>query len=247
MKIELKINGKPFIADFGLPLSIGIPLSRENNPGCYYTNPPEFKPIMVEGFTGSIAEGGTVNHFELSLAPHGNGTHTECSGHIYNNGQVITDVLAKYHFLTQVVSISPTKQHNETFVAGEAIDQLNLQAGVTTMVIRTLPNTRAKLSKDYSGTNPTYISVEAMEKIVAQGIEHLIVDVPSVDPEVDAGKLSAHKSFWQGERQNHCTITELAYMPNDLADGLYLLNLQIMNIELDVSPSNPVLYSLKPM
>ena len=35
-----------------------------------------------EGFTGSVAEGGSVNFRNIAFNPHGNGTHTECLGHI---------------------------------------------------------------------------------------------------------------------------------------------------------------------
>ena len=245
MEIEVNIENQRYKANLNNPVSIGIPLTANDNPNCYYAKPPEFSPIRGDGFIGSLAEGGTVNHYEITLAPHGNGTHTECSGHIYDNNQVISGTLDKYNFLAQVISIEPSKEAADSYISGEAIAQFSIKPEVNTLVIRTLPNTSEKLVKNYSGTNPTYISEEAMRKIVAMGIEHLIVDLPSVDPEVDGGQLKAHKTFWLGERQNYCTITELAYVPDKLDDGLYLLNLQVLRIELDASPSNPVLYSLE--
>jgi hypothetical protein len=39
------------------------------------------------------------------------------------------------------------------------------------------------------------------------------------------------------------TITEMIYVPDNVADGSYLLNLQIA-FENDASPSKPVLYSV---
>ncbi|MEI7978606.1 MAG: cyclase family protein, partial [Bacteroidota bacterium] len=38
--------------------------------------------------------------------------------------------------------------------------------------------------------------------------------------------------------------TELIFVDDSVADGLYLLNLQIASFESDASPSKPVLYKL---
>ena len=40
------------------------------------------------------------------------------------------------------------------------------------------------------------------------------------------------------------TITEMIYVPNEISDGLYVLNLQIAPFENDASPSKPVLYKV---
>jgi arylformamidase len=78
------------------------------------------------------------------------------------------------------------------------------------------------------------------------GLDHLLIDLPSVDRESDGGKLLAHKAFWQfPERiRKNCTITELVYVADTIQDGLYFLNLQITSLEMDASPSKPVLYNL---
>ena len=79
------------------------------------------------------------------------------------------------------------------------------------------------------------------------GVEHLLIDLPSVDREEDEGKLLAHKAFWQypDNIRRNATITELFYATPELKDDLYLLNLQIISLDLDVSPSKPTLYKLK--
>ena len=85
------------------------------------------------------------------------------------------------------------------------------------------------------------------------GVGHLLVDTPSVDRLFDEGKLSNHRIFWQIEPgafevsnasliQN--TITELIYVPEQIADGNYLLNLQIAPFATDASPSRPLLFAL---
>jgi hypothetical protein len=85
------------------------------------------------------------------------------------------------------------------------------------------------------------------------GIQHLLIDLPSVDKEKDDGKLLAHKAFWNVTDVNQlnedarlsCTITEMIFVPNEVADGIYLLNLQIASFENDASPSKPILYSIQ--
>ena len=79
------------------------------------------------------------------------------------------------------------------------------------------------------------------------GVKHLICDIPSVDRQDDGGKLLAHKAFFgvpEAPRLD-ATITELVYIPSNIEDGLYMLNLQIAAFQSDASPSRPVLYKLK--
>jgi hypothetical protein len=81
----------------------------------------------------------------------------------------------------------------------------------------------------------------------------LLIDLPSVDKEKDGGKLAAHKAFWNVKDVNHlnedarlnCTITEMVFVPNEVSDGIYVLNLQIASFENDASPSKPILYSIQ--
>jgi arylformamidase len=64
---------------------------------------------------------------------------------------------------------------------------------------------------------------------------------------VDGGKLAAHKAFWKfpDAIRKNCSVTELIFVDDSIADGLYLLNLQIASLEMDASPSKPVLYKLE--
>ena len=75
---------------------------------------------------------------------------------------------------------------------------------------------------------------------------HLLIDMPSIDRESDEGKLEAHHAFWNypANTQLHKTITEFIYVPNEINDGTYILNLQIAPFENDASPSKPVLYKV---
>jgi kynurenine formamidase len=110
----------------------------------------------------------------------------------------------------------------------------------------------AKKNRNYSHTNPHYLTEEAAAYIREIGITHLLIDLPSVDREEDEGKLLAHKAFWNvknvvvlnADARMDCTITELIYVPDTVLDGNFLLNLQIASFENDASPSKPVLYAL---
>ena len=114
------------------------------------------------------------------------------------------------------------------------------------LILRTLPNHKAKRRRAYSGTNPPYLEPALAQYLAGQHLEHLLLDLPSVDREVDGGALLAHHAFWQYPHATRpqATITELIFVPDELEDGLYLLNLQITSLELDASPSKPILYAL---
>ena len=94
-----------------------------------------------------------------------------------------------------------------------------------------------------SELNERLLNIDFLNEL---GIEHLLIDMPSIDKEVDGGKLEAHHTFWNypNNPQLQKTITELIYVPNEVQDGTYILNLQIAPFENDASPSKPVLYKV---
>ena len=248
METTIRCFGKHFRTDLSKPIDISIPLKPgTGGVNCFYAPPFETSPVTADGFIGSVAEGGAVNFFNIRLNPHGNGTHTESVGHLCADVFSVNRALQSFHFLTELVSVFPRKLlDGDRVIEKEDFTPLS-GAHVEALIIRTLPNDAGKLSRQYSGSNPPYISAECMEWIVSGGYQHLLVDLPSVDREEDGGKLSAHKIFWNlsGDRQIHKTITELIYVPGYVEDGLYLLNLQIASFETDASPSKPVLYSIE--
>ena len=81
-------------------------------------------------------------------------------------------------------------------------------------------------------------------------MQHLLVDIPSVDRLFDDGHLSAHNIFWQTKEKQfnpktkNKTVTEMIYVANYIEDGKYLLNLQIPPFVSDAAPSRPILYSI---
>lgn len=228
-----------------------------DNPSAFYIDAAKFEPIRVGGFVGSVAEGGSANCEVLKLCAHGNGTHTECVGHITSEKVALSDVLKQFWFDAQVVSVDIS---DVGYVRLADVKAWTLM-GTAALVVRSLPNPVAKRQSVWSGNNAPYFEPEALSYLRDQGILHLLTDFPSVDPEEDEGRLSAHHEWWgvpqrimggniMGVSAVHpryeATITELIYVPEAAEDGLYLLNLQVPNLRTDAVPSRPVLYACSP-
>jgi len=248
MKIQFQYNNQQYTANLNAPIDISQPLIEGPvQTKCF--NAPDYKtePVIVGDFVGSTQMGGVLNFLNVSINPHGNGTHTECVGHIAKEKYTINKALKTFHFIAKLISVKPINLDNGDFLItkaqiAEKIQENNLE----TIVIRTLPNENKKQQRNYSGTNPTYFDHAAIEFLVQKGVKHLLTDLPSVDREEDGGKLLSHRAFWQYPENPRieCTITELIYVSNETTDGTYLLNLQISSFEIDVSPSKPVLYKM---
>ena len=129
------------------------------------------------------------------------------------------------------------------------------QPAPTALIVRTLPNGLEKVERKYAQLTscPPYFTMEAMEYLVASNVQHLLVDVPSIDRSEDGGLLCCHHVFWQvpeGSRQLRAntrvdsTITELIYVRDAIGDGLYLLNLQVPGWQTDAAPSRPIIWPL---
>ncbi|GAA3971593.1 cyclase family protein [Hymenobacter antarcticus] len=245
--------GRTYSYDPAAPIDISLPLAPgPNQVNCFWAEPVEFDTIRVGSFVGSVALGGSTNYQRIHVTPHGNGTHTECYGHISPDPAVtLNQCLRRFLFVARLVSVAPVPQANGDLVVlladvQAALAQQPDRSIPEALVLRTLPNDEAKRQRHYSGTNPTYIEPALAEWLVEYNVQHFLLDLPSVDREEDAGQLLAHHAFWRYPAQPRCgaTITELIFVPDEVADGLYLLNIQITSLELDASPSKPVLYAL---
>ena len=248
MIVQLNVGNQTFKTDLTKGIDISLPVRAGNdNPSCYGAEPVKMETIRSGDFVGSVKEGGSVNYQKLSITPHGNSTHTECYGHISADDATLHICLTDFHFLAEVITVEPQLSGSGDFVIMRtAVEQKIKNKSVQAVAIRSWPNTDSKKTKHYSDTNPPYLDHEAAAYLAALGVDHLLIDLPSVDRERDGGRLRAHKAFWQFPEhiRKHATITELVYIPDFIYDGLYLLNLQITSLEMDASPSKPVLYKL---
>jgi kynurenine formamidase len=144
--------------------------------------------------------------------------------------------------------VDPVQLENGDFVVQAAQIAPYLQKDFSDAVlIRTLPNGLDKKSMNYSGTNPCYFDMEIVALLNEYGVKHFLVDQPSVDREEDGGALAFHHAFWNVPKQPNFerTITELIYVPNEVADGRYILEIQLAAFHNDASPSRPVLYRIQ--
>jgi kynurenine formamidase len=246
-------NSQTIEVDLSKPIDISIPLTNtDENPIAWYIEKPVIEPVVFGEWTGSVKQGASTNFNNIFFNPHGHGTHTECLGHITREFYSINQSLKQFFFLAELVSVQPELQGEDLVITKSQIEKALNGKIPEAIVIRTFPNTNDKLSKKYSNTNPPYLEEEAACFIRESGIQHLLIDLPSVDKEYDEGKLLAHKAFWNVKDINdlnedarlESTITEMIFVSNEVQDGSYLLNLQIASFENDASPSKPILYKI---
>jgi kynurenine formamidase len=252
-KMKVQIENK-YTIDLSKPIDISIPLSNdEKNPIAWYQKTPIIEPVTMDDWIGKVSEGKSSTNFNnIFFNPHAHGTHTECLGHITRDFYSINHCLKQFFFLAEVISVQPEKIEEDLIISKSQIEKALKGNSPEAIIIRTLPNSETKKHLKYSNTNPPYLSEEAAIFIREKGIQHLLIDLPSVDKEHDEGKLLAHKAFWNVKNVNtlnndarmNCTITELIYVDEKIEDGKYLLNLQFAAFENDASPSKPILYKL---
>src|SRR6185437_8288155 len=220
-------------------------------------------PLLVPGFSSSVGSGASCNCRTITLTPHCNATHTECAGHLTSQTLDALRVVPVGLLPAVLLTVTPEHAKPESAAAPEdliitrrlleaAWPRAQSSTAALAAVIRTLPNDVAKRRRDYTGGTAPYLSADAARLLVERGIEHVIVDLPSVDRMMDEGRLAAHRVFFglppgatdlALAARAHCTITELAYVPNSVRDGEYLLEIQIPALSGDALPSRPLLYA----
>lgn len=271
MTITIEINGRTFTIDESNPVNIAIPLDFYGaQPNAYDVERATSKPCEAGELIGDTRRGGSCNFEQITFIPHCNGTHTECVGHITDERIFVNDCLKDVFVFAELISVLPEKpsetndsypielNENDLLITRSTIENA-LQKPKTesqspkSLIVRTLPNDDSKLSKTYIDEIPPFFSTEAIEFLNEIGIEHLLVDFPSIDRIFDEGKLSNHRIFWNVEDGKYelnaksfprKTVTELIYVSNETADGEYLLNLQIAPFAADASPSRPILFRI---
>ena len=238
-------NEKTFKVDLSKPIDISLPI-KVGGVKAWYVDEPTFEPVKMGDWIGEVKQGGSVNFRNVFFNPHGHGTHTECVGHISKEEYSVNNSLKQFHFIAQLISVLPEEINDDFIITKKTLLPFLENNSTEAIIIRTLSNVNEKQTKNYSNTNPAFIDEEAMKYIVEKGINHVLLDTPSVDKEQDGGKLLAHHAFWQYPENTNTfrTITELVFINDEIKDGIYLLNLQVAAFENDAAPSRPVLFQL---
>ncbi len=255
--MQLFLGNKWYEIDDRNPIDLSISIGVDGeNPNAFYINPAQFEPIRVGGFVGSVREGGSANCEVLTLCAHGNGTHTECVGHISENRISLPLIWQDGFHLAQLVSL---ELEEKGYISLDQVSAVNWNEGISAVIFRSLPNGNWKKKHNWSGNNAPFFQSSALKFLADMGLTHLLTDFPSVDPEEDNGLLEAHHAWWgvpyrsQGNFKQRvsiegirskATITELIYIPSDVKDGIYSLQIQIPNLMTDAVPSRPLLYPI---
>lgn len=266
MNMTIDFDGQRFDVAWQNPLDISMPLQFDGAQPRFFGAPAARQnPLAAGGFVGDTRQGGSCNVDELRLIPHCNGTHTECIGHIAEARISLHDTLKKAFFLAQLITITPESagstsdqyrpalQQQDKVITAAALRQAWHNQIAPALVIRTLPNLPAKKFQDYDSKPAPFFSLDAMKLIAASPVQHLLVDLPSLDRGNDDGLMAAHHLYWEVPQGSNrvdpasCslkTVTEMIYVPDEIADGLYLLNLQCPGFMSDAVPSRPLLFAL---
>lgn len=261
----MRDGGTQWEFDPSSPIDISIPLRFGGpQPNAYGVDRAVSEACEYGELIGDTRRGGSCNFESYTLIPHCNGTHTECVGHITDERISVRDRLRDVLVPARLVTVDPVKafESGESYplckvdgdrliTSDQLVGTLGGYAGPRAVIIRTNPNDESKMARDYLDDVPPYFSTEAMSLIADSGITHLVCDLPSIDRIHDEGRLANHRLFWRLEpgarsvsdrTRSDCTITELAFIPDHVADGPYLLSVQIAPFESDAAPSRPLLF-----
>jgi arylformamidase len=260
--------------DLARPVDLAIPLDFDGaQPRHFGAEVARSRPFVSGAFSGDVERGASCNCRTITLTPHCNGTHTESVGHLTRDRvdahRAIPAGLVPALLLSvepeeagrTSESATPPPAPGDPLITRRALRAARERAKAEVprafvaraLVIRTLPNEPSKRARDYTSTVPPYLTLDAAKALVADGIEHLVLDVPSVDRTHDEGRLGGHRAFFGLPAQStrladasraHCTITELAFVPDEAPDGAWFLAIHAPALGGDAVPSRPLLYRL---
>jgi arylformamidase len=248
--------------DFEAATALVRPLTFEHSAETFFGAPPaESKPLILGGFSGSVARGASCNCHRVMIAPHCHGTHTESVGHLTLTQPKLAELLplAPLPALLLTVTTAPAPISDEdSDPAPRPGDRLITRKGLLKAWPDALPFEPKALLIRSRGTadpaNPPFLTRQATEEIIARDISHLVLDLPSIDRTVDGGKLTAHRVFFglptgstdlNDATRAHATLTELAQFPSSVIDGPCGLMIQIPAWQGDAAPSRPIHLPLK--
>jgi kynurenine formamidase len=257
--------------DFSFSLAIAVNFNTCEQPNHFGASNATAVAMQAGSFIGDTEQGGSCNVNELRINPHCNGTHTETIAHICNFSHAlaskIVDICPPPLMPCVVISVapegaisshdsySPMLNDGDRVISRQLLEEQMspyLDEQLQSVVVRTLPNSMTKCQAKYNEDNqPPFFSREAILYLNERGVEHLILDIPSLDRLHDDGLMTCHHLFWQVLEGAHQpsqtsllnkTITEMAFVSDEVIDGFYFVNLQVPAFVNDAAPSRPILY-----
>ena len=256
--MSVAVADRPPEVDFSAATSLALTLDFDGDHPRHFGAPAaQSRAFRTEGFEGEVERGASCNCRSITLIPHCNGTHTESASHLTVQQRPLHEIAPLAPLPALLLSLLPRPMDStdeDTDPAPQPGDQLLTRGDLLAAWQRQPPGEPRALmlrtgTPAGSSGNPPYFSRQLMAEIVARGIEHLVVDLPSVDRSHDEGRLTTHRLFFglpTGETdlaaatRAHCTITELASFPPHLVDGPCALQLQLPAFTGDAVPSRPL-------
>lgn len=276
MNALIEVDGQRLRIDLtqGHDLSLG-PDRLGEGPRYFGVAPAGFTAWRTPEFIGAVDQGGSCNCNVLTLVPHCHGTHTECVGHLTREPLDAFALLPTGLLPALLLSVTailahecdehtdPPAQHNDLLITARALAQASVVArrgalpmpAPRALVLRTRPNNLSKRQRNYAIYPAPFFTRAAAQWLLDQRVEHLVVDLPSIDRAHDEGRMSAHRLFFGLAAGSHAlreatraqaTLTELAFIDDGIADGPGLLLLQAAHLPGDAVPSRPLFYALLP-
>lgn len=224
--------------DLSIPVEFG-------RPRAWYIDGPRREAVELGDWVGDVQRDGSVNFFNVHFNPHAHGTHTESLGHVVCETRHAIDLGISPWLAARVVRIAAPQLLTLESLKASSASLFDYQA----LVLATQEGDLSQ--RDWRQTNPPSIEPAALAWLAEHGIRHLLVDLPSVDPEEDGGALAAHRAFWglplgsqsaSDAAYPEASITELIQVPADCAEGRYMLNLSLAPMQGDAVPSRPILF-----
>ncbi|MGH8274199.1 MAG: cyclase family protein [Gammaproteobacteria bacterium] len=246
--LEVIWNGRRYRSHAPTASDLAIPLNFDGDgPRAFGAEAAHIAALASPAFSGRVETGASCNASVLSLAPHGNGTHTETVAHLCTSGPDVPSLLTGGWMPAWLASAEARGEMKAAPLHDALVAACD--CGCTAFILRTQPNTVDKLSRRYTrNAPPPWLAAETASAIAAAGIDHLLVDLPSLD-RLDDAALPAHRAFFglpaasreaRAAKRPHATVTEFIYAADELTDGLYLLDLQVPRWRLEAVPSRPL-------
>jgi kynurenine formamidase len=267
LNARILLGGRETSVDIARPVSLALQLDFDGPQPRHFGAPrASARPFEAPGFAGTVLRGASCNCEVISLVPHCNGTHTECVGHLTRERLDASRVAPLGLLPALLLTVDPEpaaaaaegsdpEPHaTDLLITRRALERAWLAAlpfAPRALIVRTRPNRADKLTRDDSDATPPYLSRPAAALLVERDISHLVVDLPSIDRAHDEGRLTAHRIFFglpagsstlAEAARPAATVTELAFVPDEVPDGACLLEIQVPPLGGDAVPSRPLLY-----
>ncbi len=251
--IEVEWNGRRYLSRAPVASDLAIPLQFDGGgPRAFGARAARIEPLASPSFSARVGEGASCNASVIGIAPHGNGTHTESVAHLCENGPDVPSLLAAGWMPAWLATIEARQGEITTDSLRDPLAAAKA-SGAAAFILRTLPNGADKISRHYADdaandAPPAWFADTAAGAIAEAGVEHLLADLPSLDRLDDPG-LPAHRAFFglpaqsrdaREAKRAYATVSEFIYAPDEIADGLYLLDLQVPRWRLEAVPSRPL-------